>query len=129
MWWYDDLTRPGKDRAILVLDVALLASIALVSALGGAFAGARVIQRDLALLEPVLKRLEIIEGWRSAIRADWAATQEGIDATLGAVETRRRRAAASESRMQQKEAAEQIAEPMDRTQELEAARARRYGRR
>ena len=114
---------------ILVLDIALLASIALVSALLGAFAGARVIQRDQAMFEPVLKRLEIIEGWRSAIRADWSATQEGIDATLSAVETRRRRSAASEARMDQKESALAETAPVTRADELEQARQRIAARR
>jgi len=90
-------------NALLVLATASSAAFGGAGVLLGLAFGVRAVQRDEGRWKAALSQLETLSSGFTALRMEWATAQENLDQLAGAVETKRRRAAASLSAQERKE--------------------------
>ena len=107
---------------LYVLALALCAVIGVAAAGGGLYAGVRIVQRDEERYSAVAKQLDLVEADRKQLRLEWDRAIEALEGLLEQVEKKRRRIAASESRVNMAEAQAAEPEPMSPQQEREIAR-------
>lgn len=85
------------EAALFVLAIAGSASFGVAGVLLGVFLGARSVQRDESRYAQVIEAYDTVAKVTQSIRGEWATAQENLEQLLEAVETRRRRIAASDS--------------------------------
>lgn len=95
---------PVGEVALYVLAIAACASFGVGGVLLGLYVGVRSITRDEARFETVAKAVESMASDQVKLRGEWQVAQENLEQLLEAVETRRRRIAASDSAKKREEA-------------------------
>ena len=111
--------------------LAVVAAVVAVLGFGvcGVLLGVRLTLADAGRYGDLVKQLDLFESRLANLRGEWSATQEALDAQLETLETRRRRTAASLSKMEAKEreappSEEEEVVPTDRASQIAWGRRR-----